>query len=103
MTNRAVTRAFGEGAAGIVWKPAAGGEFPINAVFDEAFVSVELSQGVPVTSTAPMLCVELERLPAEPVQEDRYTRVGTGKTYEVVAVQYEGHGTARLISFEVRP
>lgn len=103
MANRAITRAFREGPGAVVWRPVTGGEFPIDAVFDEAYTSVDLQQGVPVTSTRPMLWVELSRLPALPLQEDRFTVTTIGRTFEVIEVQDEGRGSAKLIAFEVTP
>ena len=78
----------------------AGVALPINGVFDEGYTPVTLVEDPAVSSTHPVLGVQLSQLPAafDPInaQEDRFTVVRTGLTYIVKAGKPDGHGWARL-------
>jgi len=85
------------------YRPAAGGAFDVDGVFDRAYKGLVVDAGgEPAISTvAPVLGVRLAQFPAPPAQDDtvliRKAIDGQDAVFMVVDVQPDGHGWARLI------
>ena len=86
---------------GVFGQPAvytqAGTNYPLSGVFDEAYASVDVSSGQPVTTWSPCFGFNVSDLPVTPRQKDRLTITATGQTYIVRNVQPDGHGWCRLL------
>lgn len=81
-----------------VYKPAAGGEHEMTGIFDEAFVSVEMLDGVPVQAVGPRIGVRLADIEALGITPDAGDTITVGsKTYRVDAFQPDGEAGAVLI------
>src|SRR5262245_13852016 len=82
----------------VIYTPATGSPFTIHAIFDEAFVPVELIGESDVISVRPVLGIRLADFPVgydpQTAQGDRYTV--RGRTYVVKAGKPDSHGGARL-------
>lgn len=92
-----VTEVFGEPAT---YLPAAGGSYPITAVFDRAYREIGmLDDTAGVTTQMPVLGVQLSQFPTgvQPVQGDQVTIVSANLTFNVKEVRTDGHGHAKLM------
>jgi hypothetical protein len=89
-----VTGVFGEA---VRFMPATTRPIPITGVFDEAYVEVDPTGGMGMTSARPVLGVQLSQFLALPLQGDRLTIVRTGETFIVNEVRSDGHGAAKLM------
>lgn len=65
-----------------------------KAIFDNAAIDVDFGNGGPMQTTQPWLGVKVSDLPGDPQVGDRVTAKGTN--YEVVKVEPDGQGGARL-------
>ena len=71
----------------------------ITAVFDAAYVAVELQAEVPIATTRPMLRLRSADLTVTPAQGDTVSIDGV--TYEVNDVQPDSSGMHRLMLYRV--
>lgn len=75
----------------------------LNGIFDEAYVDVDVLDGMQTTSTKPCFGIDLVDLPFAPAQGARvFIPAALGAplvdtTYIVKKVQKDGHGGARLL------
>jgi hypothetical protein len=87
------------GDAGHVYRPAAGGEYTVDGIFEKSHALVDASGEVPVEVRKPMLCVRKSDLDAQsapqPEQGDVFVIGGT--EYEVELPQDDGHAEVRLV------
>lgn len=84
----------------VVFKPAAGGSYPITAIYDEDYMAVTpAGDALPVTTTGPVLTVNLDDLPVVPHVRDRVDVGAT--TFEVSDVKPDGSGMTVLQLVEV--
>ena len=84
----------------VIFMPSMGSPFPIDGVFDRAYLSVSpLGDGTMMTAAMPVLGVRLALFPpgAPPIQHDKLQILSTGATYRVKEVQPDGHGEAKLL------
>jgi hypothetical protein len=89
-----VMKVFGEP---VTFRPAAGGSFTINGVFDGAYREVVVEDGnFPTSGTFPVLGVSLADFTTPPLQNDQLMIVRTGISYIVREVRDDSHGHARL-------
>ena len=94
--NAQVQRVF---ADPVLYRQSERPPFTINGHFDEAYESVDLEAGVPVSSFQSILDVVLSDFSVPPKQGDEVT-IGTGITarkYLVSDPQPDGDGGARLL------
>jgi hypothetical protein len=96
--NGPVMSTFGEQA---LYQPAAGAAFFIHGTFHEAYKSVEIADGMGITTVSPAIGVQLSEFPVAPSQKDRIVITATGLhgggTYVVKEVQPNGIGAALLL------
>ena len=80
------------------YMPAAGGSFPIDGVFDNAYLGmIADADGFPDWQTVnPVLGVRLSQFPSPPVANDKVQVASVAKTYIVNTVKADGHGWAKL-------
>jgi hypothetical protein len=69
----------------------------ISGVYDEQYTAVDVVDGQGVTSSMPVLGVQLSQLPALPQQGDQLTIVRTAQRFSVREVRPDGHGWAKLL------
>jgi hypothetical protein len=84
----------------VIFMPSRGLPFPIDGVFDKAYLGVSpLGDGTTMSTTMPVLGVRLALFPpgAPPVQDDKLQILSSGATYRVKEVQPDGHGEAKLL------
>jgi len=80
----------------VLYIPSQADSFSFTAVFDAAHEAVDMdASGVAFSTVQPVLSVRLADLQVAPTQGDR-VKINCGK-YQVVDVQTDGHGGARLI------
>ncbi|MES2034993.1 MAG: hypothetical protein V4466_12520 [Pseudomonadota bacterium] len=83
-----------------VYRPAGGGSFPIDAVFDQPFKGLVISaDGEPnIATSQPTIGVRLVQFPSAPLKGDKIdiTIKGQLVTYMVADVQPDGKGFALL-------
>ena len=82
------------GGSLVTYAPASGSPYPIRAVFDRSHLAVDPSTGAPVSSTNPILGVQLSQLAAEPRKGDRV--IVAGVTWRVHDYQPDGVAGALL-------
>lgn len=87
---------FGQGVS---YTPKGGVASTIVAIFDAAYESVSLVDGVSVSSVRPALGVRLADLSVAPRRGDSFVIGAT--TYEVRDVQLDGQGGATLLAHQV--
>lgn len=85
---------FGESAW---YMPATTRPLPITGIFDEAYRDIDLAGGMGVSTTQPVLGVQLSQFPELPEQGDRLTIARTKETFIVKEVRPDGHGAAKLM------
>lgn len=73
---------------GVIYTPASGSPFPLQAVFDSAHLSVDPGTGAPISSSNPILGIRNSDMPAPPTKGDRVTVRGV--QYRVFDVQADG-------------
>lgn len=98
LMQRTNFRRYGED---VTYIPAAGGSLVVTGIYRSAHEAVD-SEGLTVHSNQPVLDVKLEDLPAAPVSgqpgQDTVDQVTVrGNTFDVVDVQEDGEGIARLL------
>jgi len=83
--------------AAVVYQREGGGTASFLAVFDTAHATLEMDadSGAQVSTTRPMLTMRLADIAFEPHVRDTLTV--EGEDYEVVDVQPDGSGMARLV------
>lgn len=91
---RTFSHADSDGETLVTYTPKTGSPYPILAVFDKAHVSVDPGTGAPISSTNPILGVQLSQFVAEPRKGDRVA-IG-GVTYNVIECQPDGVAGALL-------
>lgn len=83
-----------------VYRPAAGGSFEIDGIFDDAFKALVMGQdGDPEIATVdPVMGVRLAQFPVghPPLQGDKVTVPGVARNYMVANVEPDGKGWAKL-------
>lgn len=98
IVNGPVMGLFGEP---VQYLPIAGTPITINGTFHEAYNSVTVADGMPVTTESPALGVNLSDFPVPPRQKDEVTITATalhaGGIYTVKEVQKNGIGGALLL------
>jgi hypothetical protein len=85
---------FGEAST---YTPAGGTAFAITGVFDEQYTDVMVADGQPITSTMPVLGVQLSQFTNPPQQGDTLIITRTAETFVVKEVRPDGHGWAKLM------
>jgi hypothetical protein len=98
----AVHGVFGEP---VIFMPSKGVPFPIDGVFDRAYLAVSsLGDGTTMSTAMPMLGVRMALFPSDapPVQGDQLQILSSRATYRVKDVQADGHGEAKLLLTFVR-
>lgn len=90
LVNVSIRDVFG---VAVTYTPAAGSPQSITAIFDAAGTTVDVSAGVPVQTTAPMLDMRDADLATTAAQGDTVTIGAT--TYEVAHVEPDGNGMTR--------
>lgn len=96
---RTFSHASSDGTTLVTYTPKTGAAYPIKAVFDKAHISVDPGTGAPISSTNPILGVQLSQLAAEPRKGDRVNV--NGVVYTVVEFQPDGVAGALLELHEV--
>lgn len=86
--------AFGEL---VTYQPAAGAPLTVTGVYDRPFLDAELAGGTGVSTTAPVIGVQLSQFSLAPAQGDRLTVLRTGESFIVREVQPDSHGWAKLL------
>ena len=93
VAQRAVTSVYGEP---VTYAYSGGGSSDVRAIHHAAVeVVLDGTEAGGWTATRPMLTIELSRLTAAPVDGDTWT-IASGDTFEVVDVQLDGHGVAKI-------
>jgi hypothetical protein len=87
---------FGEEVQ-LIYKPAAGGSFPIRGVFDKSYRLLTPTKGSQVSSTHPVLGVKAADLPPGAPGKNDQVVVKATTTYKVVEPQPDGRGWILLI------
>lgn len=95
---------FGEGddqhPTPIQYAPKVGTPFPVNGVFDRAFLSLVIDPtaagGVGMNTVAPVLGVRAAWFPVPPAQGAKLTIPSVGFTYVVANAEPDGHGWVLL-------
>jgi hypothetical protein len=82
------------GASRVQYVPKVGSPYFVDAVFDKAHVSIDQDTGAPISSTDPIIGIQLSQMQAEPKKGDRVVVDGT--TYTVADYQPDGVAGARL-------
>lgn len=87
----------GQGKPVPVYRPASGGAFEMDGVFDAQYSSIRFSDGAAISTVSPMLGVRASDFPpsAGPLQGDRIT-IRNG-IYVVTDVNPDSHGWIKLI------
>lgn len=88
---------FGES---VTYMPARGMPFPIDGVFDKAYLAADaLGDGTQMSTAQPVLGVRLALFPAgsPPVQSDKLKILSSGAIYRVKEVRPDSHGEAKLL------
>jgi hypothetical protein len=84
----------------VIYMPARGMPFPIDGVFDKAYLASDaLGDGTAMSTAMPVLGVRLALFPAgaPPVQNDKLKILSSGATYKVKEVRPDSHGEAKLL------
>lgn len=89
--NTATRNIFG---SEVEYRPASGGAVELTAVFDEAYLTVQIQDGVEIASSRPVLDVRLADLDAAPAPDDELTV--DGRNWRVVEIDADGRGAAKL-------
>ena len=76
---------------------AGGVPVPITGVYDEQYTAVDVVDGQGVTSSMPVLGVQLSQLSSMPQQGDELVIVRTTQRFVVREVRPDGHGWAKLL------
>lgn len=92
---RTMTSVMGEDVS---YRPAAGGEVALRGIWADVYEAIEPDTGARITETQPNVGIRLADLAAEPAVGDELDVLG--KSYEVVEVQQDGQGAARLLLHE---
>lgn len=87
-------KVFGEP---VQYMPATTAPFPIVGIYDEAYVEVDTTSGMGVTSAKPVLGVQLSQFLMPPEQGDRLVIIRTGEPFYVKEVRPDSHGAAKLM------
>lgn len=85
---------FGES---VTYAYANGTTLTITGVYDEQYAAIDAVDGQAITSTKPVVGVQLSQLPALPQQGDTLTIVRTGDVFAIREVRPDGHGWAKLM------
>ena len=87
----------------VTYKPASGTPYPIEGVFDDAYLKEvmfeDASQGV--TEISAVLGIQLSQFSAYPVQNDQLSVTSVNSTYVVREVRPDSHGGAKLLLSKV--
>lgn len=80
----------------VLYQPAAGGDpFPVAGVYSAPHTVIDMNAPSEISTTAPVLGVDLAAFPAPPRSGDRLTREGV--LYRVDDVREDGQGGAELM------
>lgn len=82
-------------AGPVTYRPATGGSFSVDGVWEAAHKELDLGGETVVSTVSPALGVRLVDFPVEPLVGDQFDR--EGNTYEIDDVQPDGQGGAKLI------
>lgn len=94
-----VSAIFGEQGLGAelpTYQPQTGTAYPVDGIFDDAYVESDLLSGLPANTVENVFGARLAAFAAAPVQGDQITIPRVGKTYLVRDVQPDGHGWVQL-------
>ncbi|MHA6236886.1 head-tail joining protein [Pseudomonas fluorescens group sp. PF-69] len=86
----------GQGADLPVYQPQVGAAYPVDGVFDQAYIEADLLSGVGANTVENLFGARLAAFKAAPVQNDAITIPRLGKTFLVRDVQPDGHGWVQL-------
>jgi hypothetical protein len=75
----------------------AGQSYGLNGMFHEAYSTVDVSSGMPVTTTSPAFGFNVADLPVVARQKDRLTITANGRSYIVRNTQPDGLGWCWLL------
>lgn len=89
-----VADVFGEA---VTYTYATGAPISITGVYDDQYQGLEPADGQTVTTSMPVLGVQLSQFPAPPQQGDGVFIQRTGEQYVVREVRPDGHGAAKLM------
>lgn len=96
-----VRRAFGEGGQAALlptYTPKSGaGAYPLDGVFDRAYVEVDLGDGAPTVSVENRFGAAAGDFRALPKKGDTLTIPRLGKTFMVRNAMPDGHGWIQLV------
>lgn len=81
--------------SGRLFKPIAGGSYPIAGVFDRAWMELKLGGTVGVSGYYSYLDVRLDDLPAKPIKGDKVAI--SSVDYTIIDCREDGGGGARLV------
>jgi hypothetical protein len=82
----------------VTYTPTEGASFDVNGVYDDAYTEVHAAgDGTSVTSTSPILGVQLADFPCLPLQGDTLVVKKTGERFIVKEVRPDSHGWAILM------
>jgi hypothetical protein len=70
--------------------------FDFTGVYDEAYREVDLAGGMGVTTTQPVVGIQLSQFPITPAQDDLLTCHRTSETFKVREARPDGHGWMKL-------
>ena len=83
----------------LIYKPIIGAPVPIKGIFDDAYASVVIMDGVPIESRRPRLGIRNLDLTLRPAKGDKC--IINGSTYRVVEYEPDGEaGTALFLHKE---
>lgn len=86
----------GQGAALPVYQPQTGAAYPVDGIFDDAYIEADLLSGIGANTVENVFGARLAAFAATPVQGDLITIPRVGKTFLVRDAQPDGHGWVQL-------
>jgi len=88
-----------DGQTLVKYIPKTGAPYDVTAVFDRAYVSIDPSTGVPISSNKPVIGVQLSAMQTQPRPGDR-VNIG-GELFNVSDLQPDGVAGALLVLHKV--
>lgn len=87
----------------VTYKPAAGGAFVVNGVFDDAYLKEVMFEDASTgtTEVSAVLGIQLSQFPTVPVQNDQLSVARVATTYVVREARPDSHGGMKLLLSKV--
>jgi len=82
------------------FRPKAGGVFSIRGIFENKYLGVEPSTGMPISTSSPQIGIKLAHLPAGVGIKRDDIFVVNGKSFSVREVRPDGLGAATVMLYE---